>query len=86
MPIKQLLNWLAERILGGRLERGFRGEVFRVAIGYVEDGGRWVDVLIVIPEVDVDGGMCPVEKRQGGSDVLEHSSTILIYLIKAAKR
>ena len=32
-----------------------------VAIGDVEDGGRWIDMLVVVPKVDIDGSNCLVE-------------------------
>jgi len=45
---------LVELVLHELVDGGIRYEVARVSVGDVEDGGGRVDVLVVIPEVDVD--------------------------------
>lgn len=41
------------------MDGGIRDEVARVSVGDVEDGGGGVDVLVVVPEVDVDWRLGP---------------------------
>ena len=69
LPVDELLELLVELVLDELVDGRIRDEVARVAEGEVEDGGRGIDVLVVVPEIDVDG--CPAP--EGESPAVENA-------------
>ena len=61
LAFEQVLDVRVEIILDEVMGWSLGEEMVRVAIGDFEDGGLWIDVLVVVSEIDVETGSGRVE-------------------------